>query len=236
MNPSEDLNTSAKITYKPIATIKINYDVVFPNSKYQSYAHDYKYNPDANYKRFQWGIINSLEYRHAISNTTFFSLKGSYNIYDFKRYLYPLLDASGNEVSFHPRMNLSGLHADQRYQPEDKNDGYSSYTFISGGTQLEHFYQRSYTSEVKFDITSQVTNQHEVQFGLKVSGIQWTFVFFEVLRNRNNYLTPTIPDPNNQKGSIDIYSRSPKQFSGYLQDKMEFESMILNAGLRIRLF
>ena len=54
-----------------------------------------------------------------------------------------------------------------RYQPEDKNDGYSSYTFISGGTQPEHFYQRSYTSEAKFDITSQVTNQHEVTFGLK---------------------------------------------------------------------
>lgn len=236
MNPNEDLNTSAKITYKPISNIKINYDVVYSNSKYQSYAHDYKYNPDANYKRFQWGIINSLEYRHAISNTTFFSLKGSYNIYDFKRYLFPLLDASGSEVSYHPGMSLGGLHADPRYQPEDKNDGYSSYTFISGGTQPEHFYQRSYTSEVKFDITSQVTNQHEVKFGLKSKWDTMDFVFFEVLRNRNNYLTPTIPDPNNQKGSIDIYSRSPKQFSGYLQDKMEFESMILNAGLRLDYF
>lgn len=236
MNPSEDLNTSAKFTYKPIAAIKINYDVVYSNSQYQSYAHDYKYNPDANYKRSQWGIINSLEYRHAISNTTFFSLKGSYNIYDFKRYLFPLLDASGNEVSFHPGMSLSGLHADPRYQPEDKNDGYSSYTFISGGTQPEHFYQRSYTSEIKFDVTSQVTNQHEVKFGIKSRWDTMDFVFFEVLRNRNNYVTPTIPDPNSQKGSIDIYSRSPKQFSGYLQDKMEFESMILNAGLRLDYF
>lgn len=236
MNPNEDLNTSAKFTYKPIPNIKINYDVVYSNSKYQSYAHDYKYNPDANYKRFEWGIINSLEYRHAVSNTTFFSLKGSYNVYDFKRYLFPLLDSSGNEVSFNPSMSLSGLRADPRYQPEDKNDGYSSYTFISGGTQPEHFYQRSYTSEIRFDITSQITNQHEVKFGLKSKWDTMDFVFFEILRNRNNYLTPTIPDPANQKGSIDIYSRSPKQLSGYLQDKMEFDSMILNAGLRIDYF
>jgi outer membrane receptor protein involved in Fe transport len=236
MNPSEDINTTAKITYKPIATIKINYDVIFSNSKYQSYTHDYKYNPDANYKRFQWGLINSLEYRHAISSTTFFSLKGSYNIYDFKRYLFPLLDVSGNEVSFHPGMNLSALHADPRYQPEDKNNSYSSYTFVSGGTQPEHFYQRSYTTEIKFDITSQITNHHEIKFGLKSKWDTMDFVFFEILRNRNNYLTPTIPDPINQKGSIDIYSRSPKQFSGYLQDKMEFDSMILNAGLRIDYF
>ena len=236
MNPSEDLNTTAKITFKPIPTIKINYDVVYSNSEYQTYAHDYKYNPDANYNRFEWGLINSLEYRHAVSNSTFFSLKGSYNIYDFKRYLYPLLDASGSEVSFNPSKSLDGLFADPRYQPDDKSNSYSSYTFVSGGTQPEHFYQRSYSTEIKFDITSQVTNQHEVKFGLKSKWDTMDFVFFEVLRNRSNYLTPTIPNPVDQKGSIDIYSRSPQQFSGYLQDKMEFTSMILNAGLRIDYF
>jgi outer membrane receptor protein involved in Fe transport len=236
MNPSTDINTTAKLTYKPIPTIKINYDLVYSNSDYKSYAHDYKYNPDANYNRFTWGLINSLEYRHAVSNSTFFSLKGSYSIYDFKRYLYPLLDAAGNEVSFNPNMSLDGLQADPRYQPEDKNNSYSSYTFVSGGTQPEHFYQRSYTSEIKFDITSQVTNQHEVKFGLKGKWDTMDYVFFEVLRNRSNYLFPTIPNPVSQQGSIDIYSRSPQQFSGYLQDKMEFESMILNAGLRVDYF
>lgn len=236
MNPSIDINTTAKLTYKPIPTIKINYDLVYSNSDYKSYAHDYKYNPDANYNRLTWGLINSLEYRHAVSNSTFFSLKGSYSIYDFKRYLYPLLDAAGNEVSFNPNMSLDGLQADPRYQPEDKNNSYSSYTFVSGGTQPEHFYQRSYTSEIKFDITSQVTNQHEVKFGLKGKWDTMDYVFFEVLRNRSNYLFPTIPNPVSQQGSIDIYSRSPQQFSGYLQDKMEFESMILNAGLRVDYF
>ncbi len=236
MNPSTDLNTTAKLTFKPIPTIKINYDVVYSNSDYQSYTHNYKYNPDANYNLMTWGLINSLEYRHAVSNSTFFSLKGSYNIYDFKRYLYPLLDASGSEVSFNPSMSLDGLNADPRYQPDDKSNSYSSYTFVSGGTQPQHFYQRSYTSEVKFDITSQVTNQHEVKFGAKGKWDTMDFVFFEVLRNRSNYLTPTIPNPVDQRGSIDIYSRSPQQFSGYLQDKMEFTSMILNAGLRLDYF
>ena len=236
MNPSKDLNTTAKFTYKPIPTIKINYDLVYSNSDYQTYAHDYKYNPDANYNRMDWGLINSLEYRHAVSNSTFFSLKGSYSIYDFKRYLYPLLDASGNEVSYNPGKSLAGLHADPRYQPVEKSSSYSSYTFVSGGTQPEHFYQRSYTSEVKFDITSQVTNQHEVKFGLKGKWDTMDFVFFDVLRDRTTYVTPIIPDPVSEASAIDIYSRSPLQFSGYLQDKMEFTSMILNAGLRLDYF
>lgn len=236
MNPSKDLNLTAKITYKPIANIKINYDLVFSNSDYQTYSHDYKYNPDANYNRYQWGLINSLEYRHAISSSTFYSLKGSYNIYDFKRYLFPLLDSSGKEVSFNPSMNLEGLHADPRYQPEDKGNSYSSYTFVSGGTQPQHFYQRSYSTEIKFDVTSQIISQHELKFGLKSKWDTMDFVFFEILRNRNNYLVPTIPDTEKQKGSIDIYTRSPKQYSAYVQDKMEFESMILNAGLRFDYF
>jgi outer membrane receptor protein involved in Fe transport len=236
MDWSKDLNTTAKLTFKPTANIKINYDLVYSNSEYQTYSHLYKYNPDANYKRFQWGLINSLEYRQAVSSSTFFSLKGSYNIYDFKRYLFPLLDDAGKAVSFHPGMNLANLHADPRYQPVDKSDSYSSYTFVSGGTQPEHFYQRSYSTELKFDLTSQVTNNHEVKFGAKSKWDVLDFVYFTVLRDRNNYLTPTIPDPQNQKGSIDIYSRSPKQFSAYAQDKMEFESMILNAGVRLDYF
>jgi len=236
MDPSKDLNLTGKITYKPIANIKINYDLVYSNSDYKSYSHDYKYNPDANYNRLQWGLINSLEYRHAISNSTFYSLKGSYNVYDFKRYLFALLDASGNEVSFNPSMSLDGLKADPRYQPEDKSNSYSSYTFVSGGTQPQHFYQRSYSTEIKFDLTSQLNMEHELKFGLKSKWDTMDFVFFEILRNRNNYLVPTIPNPVNQKGSIDIYTRSPKQYSAYIQDKMEFDSMILNAGLRFDYF
>ncbi|MCK6603695.1 MAG: TonB-dependent receptor [Ignavibacteriaceae bacterium] len=236
MNPSTDLNTTAKLTFKPAPTIKINYDFVYSNSEYKSYTHDYKYNPDAIYNRYEWGLINSLEYRMAVSSSTFFSLKGSYNIYDFKRYLFPLLDASGNEVSFNPSMSLAGLRADPRYQPVEKAIAYSPYTFLSGGTQNEHYYQRSYTTELKFDITSQVTNQHEVKFGVKSKWDTMDFVFFSILRNRSTYPDPVIPDPVNQRGSIDIYSRSPQQFSAYLQDKMEFESMIVNAGVRMDYF
>ena len=112
--------------------------------------------------------------------------------------LYSMLQ--DNEVSFNPNMSLNGLHADPRYQPDDKNIAYSPYTFVSGGTQPEHFYQRSYTTEIKFDITSQVTNQHEVKFGFKSKWDKLDFVFFDVLRNRSNYLTPIIPDPVNQQG------------------------------------
>jgi outer membrane receptor protein involved in Fe transport len=234
MNPSKDFNTTAKLTFKPISTIKINYDFVYSTSKYQTYNHELKFNPDANYNRYEWGLLNSLEIRQAVDNNTFYSLKGAYNVYDFKRYLFPLLDESGNEVDFKPGMDLSNLHADPRYQPIHKNNKVSPYTFAVGGTLNEHFYQRSYTTELRFDITSQITNQHELKFGANAKFEKMDFQNFDVLRDTTNYLTPTILGP--ETAVHDLYSREPRQYSAYLQDKMEFETMIINAGLRFDYF
>jgi len=234
MNPSKDYNLTGKFTIKPFQAVKFNYDVVYSNSEWQNYNHDYKYNPDANYNRFEWGLINSFEVRHALSGSTFYSLLGSYSIYDFKRYLFPLLDQSGNEVTYRPGMGLDGLHADPRYQPEHKDITVTPYTFASGGTLDEHFYQRSNSYEVKFDITSQITPQHEVKFGVKGKHDIMDFEEFEVQRNSTQYLTPTILGP--ETNSHDLYTKKPVQYSAYIQDKMEFTSMIINAGLRFDYF
>lgn len=234
MNPSEDFNVTGKLTFNPIPTLKVNYDVIYSNSEFQLYNHTQKYNPDANYNRYEWGFINSLEIRHTINRRTFYSVKGSYSIYDFKRYLFPLLDGSGNAVSFTPGSDLNNLRPDPRYQPSHKNNRVSPYTFASGGTLNEHFYQRSLTGEVKFDVTSQITNQHDVKFGVSYKWDEMDFQNFVVLRDTMNFLEPTILPPGT--ASHDLYSRSPHQISAYIQDKMEFSSMIINAGLRFDYF
>lgn len=234
MNSGEDINGTAKLTFKPFSTMKINYDAIYSQSESQAYNHNYKYNPDANYNRYEWGLINSLELRHAISNSTFYSLKGSYSIYDFKRYLFPLLNSSGKEVTFVPGTSLDNLRPDPRYQPSHKNTRVTEYTFNSGGTLNEHYYQRSNTGEVRLDVTSQVTKEHDVKAGFSYKWDEMDFQRFNILRDTTNYLVPTILEPGTP--SHDLYARSPRQFSGYLQDKMEFTSMIINAGLRLDYF
>ena len=234
MNPSEAFTGTGKITVKPIPTLKINYDLVYSESNYKTYNHEIKYNPDANYQRFEWSMLNSLEVRHALSNSTFYSLQGAYNIYDFKRYLFPLLDAGGNEITFKPGMDISGLHADPRYQPIHKLNKATPYTFVSGGTLNGHYYQRSETTELKFDLTSQVTNQHEVKIGAKWKNDLMNFEDFTVQIDTLTYLTPTILSA--ESPVHDLYSKEPQQFSAYLQDKMEFASMIINAGIRYDYF
>ncbi len=234
MNPSEDFSGTGKITIKPFSAFKINYDVVYSKSNYKTYNHDFKYNPDANYQRFEWSLLNSLEIRHAVSNSTFYSLQGAHNIYDYKRYLFPLLDAAGNAVSYHPGMDISSLHADPRYQPIHKLNRTSVYTFESGGTLNDHYYQRSHTTELKFDLTSQVNNQHEAKLGVHWKNDLMDFEDFTVQRDTLTYKTPTILSP--ESSVHDLYSKEPRQISAYVQDKMEFTSMIINAGLRYDYF
>jgi outer membrane receptor protein involved in Fe transport len=234
MNPSEDFSGTGKLTMKPMSTFKINYDIVYSKSSYKTYDHDLKYNPDANYQRFEWSLLNSLEIRHALSNRTFYSIQGSHNIYDYKRYLFALLDANGNAVEYSPGMDISVLHADPRYQPINKLNKPTTYTFLVGGTRMGQYYQRSHTTELKLDFDSQVTEQHEIKLGVSGKNDLLDFEDFTIQRDTLKYFTPTILSPDSPVH--DLYSKEPRQFSAYVQDKMEFTSMIINAGLRYDYF
>jgi outer membrane receptor protein involved in Fe transport len=235
MNTSRDISGTGKLTFKPFSTVKINYDVLYSNSEYQRYDHDLKYNPDANLNNFDWGLLNSVEVRHAVSNTTFYTLRGSYNINDYKQYLYPLLDAAGNPIdNYKPGMSFWEFSADPRYQPDYKLSTPVGYTFLAGGTRNSHYYQQSQTTGLKFDITSQVSNSHEVKFGVQYEDHKLDFENFTILRDAEVYLTPTIPGLDTRRH--ERYTKRPMVISGYIQDKMEFTSMILNVGVRYDYF
>jgi outer membrane receptor protein involved in Fe transport len=236
MNPSKEFSGTAKLTFTPFSTGKIRYDVLYSNTEYKGYSHSYKYNPDANYNNIDWGLLNSLEFRHSLNTTTYYTARASYNLNDFKQYLYPLLDQGGNPVSYFAGsgVDIATLHADPRYQPDYKSTTAAPYTFLSGGTPTGHYYQRSITVGGRFDATSQVTSNHEVKFGAEYKSHTLNFENFVVLRDTVRYFTPTIPETNTT--NHDLYKRKPKEFSAYIQDKMEFESLVLNVGLRYDYF
>lgn len=233
MNTSKDWSGTGKLTYKPAANIKINYDFLYSNSKYQRYNHDLKYNPDANLTNYDWGMVNSLELRHAVSANTFYSVRGSYTFNDYKQYLYPLLDEFNNEVDFYPGMDFSNLHADNRYEQNDELTPIAAYTFASGGTINTHYYQRSNTIGGKFDITSQLSTEHELKAGLQYEQHTLDFENFLILRETDSS-EAVIPNLSSRRH--DLYTKTPLLFSGYIQDKMEFTSMVVNIGIRYDLF
>lgn len=235
MSVGYSLSTTGKLTVRPTSTFKINYDLLYSQSESKGYSHTYKFNPDAVGTGFNWGILNSIEIRHALSSKTFYTLRGSYNLEDSKSYLFPLLDSSGNEVDFHAGMSLGGLSPDPRYQPSHKSGtSPAPYSFSTGGTTSGHFYQRTNTVQGKFDITSQLNKNHEVKTGIQIRTHTINYHYFSILRDSTRYFTPTIPEKRTTLHNV--YKKHPFEFSAYIQDKMEFESIVLNAGVRYDYF
>lgn len=234
MNTSEDISATGKLTFKPFSTVKINYDALYSRSKYKAYSHDFKYNPDGTSTYRDEGILNSLEVRHALNDKTFYTLKGSYNLHYYSNYLYPLLDSRGNEVDYYAGKGVAGLHADPRYQPDYKLNKPSPYTFNFGGTDNGQSYEKAQTFLGKVDLTSQVSEHHEIKAGAQIKSHILDYESFVVRRDSIRYLVPTIP--GTETPDHDLYRKKPVEFSAYLQDKMEFESLILNIGLRYDYF
>jgi outer membrane receptor protein involved in Fe transport len=239
MNISEGFSGTGKITIRPISTLKINFDFIYSAGEYKPYVHALKYTPDAVNTRKSWGLLSIVEVRHAISNKSFYTLRGSYNIDDSKRYLFPLLDSNNNEVDFHAGMSLAGLHPDPRYQPDYKSEILpTTIAFRTGGTYegstQSHSYQRSEIYGLKFDFTSQLDKSHEIKLGGHFRTYNITTNYFEILRDDTRYLVPTIAEEGSN--SNNKYSKDPYEFALYAQDKMEFDNIILNVGLRYDYF
>jgi len=239
MNAGKSVSTTAKLTLKPSSALKFNYDFLYSYGNYKPYDHDLKYNPDANNDRFNESYLHILEMRQVLSNTTFYTIRGSYNIEDSKRYLFPLLDSSGNEVDFSAGMSLSGLHPDSRYEPDYKSTTDAApVSFSNGGTYQgggqSHSYQRTEIIGVKFDITSQASRTHEIKAGGQFRAYNIKAQFFDILRDTTRYLIPTIASEGSSRNNQ--YSKDPYELSFYAQDKMEFDNLVLNVGLRYDYF
>lgn len=234
MNPSKKFSGTFKLTFKPLSTVKINYDLLYSKSFYKYYSHDFKYNPDADYNYHENGLINSIDLRHALSPNTFYSFKILYNFNDYKQYLYPLIDENGNPVDYYAGKGTDGLFADPRYQPIEKLTRPVSYTFYFGGTRNGHSYERAKTFGLKFDLVSQLNLEHELKFGLEYKIHTLDYESFVIKRDTIRYLVPTIPDINSP--DHDLYTKRPVQYSFYIQDKMEYANFILNVGLRYDYF
>lgn len=72
----------------------------------------------------------------------------------------------------------------------------------------------------RFDLTSQVNKYHQVKFG------------FEFTRDDVYFNNRYWPDWSPGDASATIWAHEPRRYGAYIQDKLEFEGMIANIGIR----
>ncbi len=228
MVTSKALNLTGKLTWKPVAGIKLTYDIIADKGEYYSrlYFRRWRFTPDGRPKTRSTNISNSLGLIHTLSPTTFYTLKLGVNtshaltaVYDdvFDPRYVPAVD---NRVTNHI------------IQPT---------SYIAGGTDLSRAEERSISWLAKLDVVSQVHPAHEIRFGGEFAQHRldyeaYTLLFEQINDSVGRFI---IPDPTVRPEFTEYqkYTRWPRQGAFYILDKMELSKrFILNIGLRYEYF
>ena len=216
MNPSQSTNALSKITWRVSPTMKISTQSILSKAQSKSYSHAYKYNPDGVGTSFSANNNHSIKINHSLSPNSFYEANLFISDTDYKNYLYE--DTT-----------------DSRYVSTDYiNTEPTSATFLFGGTQMGHTYRVSNSVGGKFDFTIQMNDRHELKTGFSFRRDDLEERNFSILYNYN-YRQPTVL-PENESPYHVYYKKEALQYSAYIQDKMEYSSMIMNLGVRYDVF
>lgn len=230
MNWNEKIYGQFKLTYKPFTGVKLNFNWLRDDVDFQDYDHLMSFNPDGNYKKFRLGITNIFSIIHTLSPTTFYQANFSYFFKKFEQYVY--------KDSNDPRWTHDRLLGQE---PKE------SPSFRTGGTYSNQFKRTTSTYGIKLDFTSQIDRINLVKFGVEFNDHRLSFDNVNLFQDAavgdpevtgDPFVKRFVADPNdpNENLAIDRYIRQPIELSGYIQDKIELENIIINAGVRVDYF
>ncbi|MEX2604219.1 MAG: TonB-dependent receptor [Gracilimonas sp.] len=216
MNWSEQNTLQFKITSMFIKGNKLSVNALYQTDKGQNYNHLYQYNPDGTPTNYGESItINVLE-SYSFNSKTFATLKASYFINRSESYVYedPL---------------------DPRYPRDDAQSFLGgNFSFFRGGAIMDHFSRETRTLVSAIDVTSQVNRKHMIKTGAQAKLHNINLRNFEVKNNSSTGFEPDIP-PVGTPNHV-YYDEQPIELSAFIQDKMEFDYMVVNLGLRFDYF
>ena len=222
MNPSERTNILSKISVRPRAGMQIEYSYLIDHSQGKGFSFGYRYNPDGTAKQRRRNQNHSLHWTHTLSERAFYTVKLSYAASAYKSFLY--------EDPLDPRYvkDIGGIGG-------GNVTGFPGNNFLFGGNQKSHIYEDSESLRAKADYTHQIGITHELKAGLEVQRHGLSRENFVVLFDGNRYREPTVEPVDNP--SHDQYvDQRVLETSIYAQDKLEFDDIIINAGLRFERF
>ncbi len=224
MNWNRKIYTQAKIFYRIKPSMKLSYNFIYDNVNYQDFDQNYILNPNGNLDRFRLGQTHILKLTHTLSPTTFYDFGVSYFSKSYKQYVY---ENAFDSYYVHPDLDLQ-----------------DPYSYKTAGTNNNRLFRETQTMLTKFDITSQITKTHQMKLGIEAR--QHDLYYRNVnLRPVDDQLrkdfifegpyidTQIMPDSTIHSSQ---YQHNPFEFSVYIQDKMEFDELIVNVGVRVDYF
>lgn len=200
--------------------LKLRLDFLGSTEDRHNYNHGFKLNPLGSRGDEEEGYTVIANFTHALGSNTFYELTGSLKRNELVSVLY--------DDPFDPRY----VHPDSLNTVANQ--------FIRAGTDLARFKRSTKSWIGKFDLTSQISRRHQVKTGVEVKFDEVfmdDFVLVPAEDDDGQQVVPFQPDiPRISEPNRTQIEREPFTFSAYIQDKIEYESLIINVGLRFDLF
>jgi len=225
MNWRDRFTTNFKITFKPFSKMKIRFSYLTSEEIYENFNHDLQYVPESNVENYDIGRNVTLGLTHTLSQRSFYELKVS----SFFSYYHSWMFEDEND----PR------YIDPYYwEHQERVNPY--YWFTDYYVNTNRYEQFTNTNIVKFDFTSQINDLNLIKLGFEAKQITEgidSYTITDDLSSTDSVFTPYVPQKNidgKQFGDFYRYSNKvePEEYSIYFQDKLEFQSVIINFGLR----
>ena len=234
MNGSENLSVLGKLSYK--VTDHIRTSLLFTRNQdvWNQYIHAYKYNPDGRAAAHRTSDLLAFSLNHTLSTKAFYEFKVSRLVSENAYYLYKNpLDSRYLYDAYHGNINETG--------------------FYTGGQMKDHSKSTQTDINIKFDLTWQASRAHALKTGflytkrnlksrwapvrtdstITVEDLNMFYYDENGKRVYPNYVPMVFPDNSVYS---DIYEADPIEISAYLQDKMEYDDLVMNIGIRIDYF
>ncbi len=245
LDPFAKFSGQLKLAYRLTPSMKLSYSINADNMEYQNLDNReddseenlrlFKYNPEGLYTRYRSGFNHMLGWDHIISSNTFYTVNLSFTENRYKYYV-------------HEDPNDPGY-----VNPERRKDALN-FAYYTGGVGMWHHERSTRKAGVKFDITHQATKLHQLKAGIDLNQYlleleEFQLIWDEQLNDGNGgvKINPLSSWNHNQYPDRDAESPfSGFPFSGpghrptllalYVQDKMEYDFMVVNFGLRFDYF
>jgi outer membrane receptor protein involved in Fe transport len=220
MNYHDRWSGQTTLEWQITHAFKFRLDVLGSYEARRNYNHFYKWDPEGDKGDKEGGISVISNLIHQFGVNTYHEITVAYKYNDLISKLY-------NSAT------------DPRYvHPDSANTG--AQQFAKAGTNLGRFDRSSESRIAKWSLTSQLTKRHQVKTGLE---LQVDKVFYnditlvpkeDALGQQIEPFVPFIDDISSS--THNEFTRKPFRFSAYMQDKIEYESLIINVGLRYDYF
>ncbi len=220
MNTSENLSALLKLSFKVIDGIRFSILSSYSDDSWFGYDHAFKYNPDGRSGSYKITSYSAFQLNHMISQNLFYEMKFSIVDNDYGNYVY-------------------ANPTDSNYVHDRYYDSYGP-GFLTGGQSKSHTTRKMIDQTFKLDATWQVNHSHSIKTGVHYFGHNLDNKWYEIRNLYHNTGNDSIYVPeifeDTSSTYADVYEVAPYEYAFYLQDKMEFDNMVINLGARYDLF